>query len=193
MNPDVPGHRPALTLLEVVIALVTLVIAASAILGGVSFAASLSVRDQKRLEGVEVAHRVILQQIEDPEILKGQLKRAEINGRYYAFTLDEEVVRTGDAPTGAAGSKVRYNATRLAETQGDDRIKPLNRLTVRVFEDDDNTGPGGKPAIAELSRYYSWIGGTTDEDDMIKEVSRRFGAQLDRAGLGTPAPSGGKK
>jgi type II secretory pathway pseudopilin PulG len=182
-----PTSRAALTLLEVVLALTTLVIAASALLGGSSFAANLGARDQRRLEATEVAHRLILQHMEDPDFFKGEVKRTEINGRYYAFSLDEDVVSTDDASTGgsAGGSRTKYRANPLATTVGDmERLKQANRLTVRVYPDDDNTGIGQKIALAELTRYYVWIGGVIDEDDVMRETLRRVGKGLDQSGLG---------
>lgn len=177
-----------LTLLEVVLALTTLVIAATALLGGSSFAANLAARDQRRLEATEVAHRLILQHIEEPDFFKGEVKRTEINGRYYAFSLDEDVVSTDDTP-GAQGSKTKYRANPLATTVGDmERLKQANRITVRVYPDDDNTGIGQKIALAELTRYYVWIGGVIDEDNIMRETLRRVGKGLDASGLGNTTP-----
>lgn len=185
-----PRSCPGLTLLEVILALTTLVIAAAALLGGSSFTAGLATRDSRRLEATEVAHRLILQHMEDPNFFDGQPKRTEINGRFYAFTLDEDVVVSDDArlpqaaPREGRRSDVKYRATSLASATGDDRLKASNRLTVRVFPDDDNAGVGKKIALAELTRYYVWIGGAVDEEDVMRETLRRFGKDLDKSGLG---------
>lgn len=188
----VPTRVRGLTLLEVVLALTTLVIAATALLGGSTFAVNLAARDQRRLEATEVAHRLILQHMEDPELFKGQPKRTEINGHFYAFSLDEEVVIAADSPTTAGGGvgadagikKIKYRTGALAEATNEDRIKTSNRLVVRVYPDDDNVGVGQKVALAELTRYFVWIGGAIDEDDVPAELFRRFGATLDQSGLG---------
>lgn len=184
-HPPLRPRRLGLTLLEVVLALATLMIAASALLGGVSFASMLAQRDERTLEATEVAHRLILQHMEDPNFFVGQPKRTEINGRYYAFTLAEEVVTADDRAATAGNGPLKYKAGALADAVGDDRLKGANRLVVRVFPDDDNTGPARKVALAELSRYYIWTTGGIDEDDMLNEVKRRFGATLDQSGLGT--------
>lgn len=190
MTRSHPNSRPALTLLEVILALTTLVIAAAALLGGSSFAAGLSARDVRRLEATEVAHRLILQHLEDPKFFDGQPKRTEINGHFYAFTLDEDVVVSDEprqqvnAPRTSPKSSTKYRAAALASATGEDLLKPTNRLVVRVYPDDDNTGVGQKISLAELTRYYTWIGGVIDEDDIMNQTLRRFGKNLDQSGLG---------
>ncbi|MFM9957140.1 MAG: prepilin-type N-terminal cleavage/methylation domain-containing protein [Phycisphaerales bacterium] len=182
------GRRESagLTLIEVVIALTTLTIAAAALLGGSSFVTTLGARDRARMDAHEIAHRVILQHIEDPGMFTGQVKRAEIAGRYYAFTLDEEVVLSKESVAerpASRGSRVSYSSSSMASLGGDDAIKQLNRLVVRVYPDDDNTGPASKIAAAELVRFYSWFG-AVDEEDVIRETLRRAAQMLDSSGLG---------
>lgn len=172
-----------LTLIEVVVAVATLVIAAGALLGGSSFVSGLAARDRLRVDAAEAAHRVIIQHIEDPNFWRTQPKRVEMGGRYFAFTLEEEVVTAPDQ-AGASG-RVNYATTALASAQTEQALKSLNRLLVRVYPDDDFTGTQGKIAAAEISRCYVWIS-MFDQDDVFGEVGRRFGRQIDQSGLGGP-------
>ncbi len=193
-----PRPRPrGLTLIEVVIALATLVVAAGALLGGSTFIANIAARSQVRLDATEVAHRVLLQHMEDTRFWDTQPKRTELNGRYYAFTLAEEVVladdmsrppsglggTSGGGGAGVNGTRVTYTSNAIGASRSDDRLKPMNRVVVRVYPDDDNTGPAAKIAAAEITRYYMWHG-AFDEEDVLEEVKRRFGAELDQSGLG---------
>ncbi len=177
--------RPGLTLIEVVIATVTLVIASAAVFSGMSFVANLAVRDRKRLEAVEVAHRVILQQMEDPDQLAGQARRTAMGPNYYAFEMDEMLLTEDESGQLQAGKPVKLSTHSFTDASGTDKLKTrLNMLTVRVYEDNDNQGPAGKPPLAELTRIYNWING--DQDSLMQKLQRRFGKELDNASLGAP-------
>lgn len=183
-----PRHaaRLGLTLIEVVVATATLTLTAGAIVGGMNFMAAVSERDRLRLDAIEVAHRMIQQQIEDPSLLSGQIKRAEMNGHYYSFTLQEFVLNSDEDGKITTGGRFKYKSKQSSEATGDERVKgKLNQLVARVYLDDDNTGVGGKAPLAELSRIYNWLRG--DQDNLLRDLTRRFGEQLDKAGLGAPS------
>lgn len=190
--------RRGLTLIEVVVATVTLVLASAAVFGGVTFIASMAARDRSRLGALEVAHRVILQHMEDATVLAGQPLRSEMSGSYYCYVMEEMLIKAEEPGRQAApGTPVTYTAVPLHEAEGTDRIgKPLNLLTVRVYADDDATGPANKPVLAELSRVYNWL--SQDGDTLLDKLKQRFGRELDNAGLANPtgaAPNqgGGRK
>ena len=151
------ASRPALTMIEVVMALATLVIVSGMILGSVTFMEATAARNTTRLEAMEVAHRVIMQYIDEPDDLKQFNQRYQYNQDFYRFEVREEVLQTDDS-TDIPGLTRREGT--LAKDLGTQETfrSLLYQVTVTVYRENPNN-PDDFPIIpdAQLVRLYNPI------------------------------------
>lgn len=144
-------------MIEVVIALATLVTASGMILGAVSFMEGTAARNTARLEAMEVAHRVVMQYIDEPEQLKQFNRRYDYNLHTYYFELTEEVLQV-DENTNIQGL-TRRETQRAEDLSMQDILQSqLQQITVTVYRTDPGS-PDGIAATpdAQLTRLFSPI------------------------------------
>lgn len=162
-----------LTFLEVVVSLAILAGVSSIVLGTVGFLEQAAARDARRLDATEVAHRVIVQYIDDPSWLENQPKRYVYNERPYVFEYLEQYLIDGDEPGGD------LTAVAKAETTAEfNKIaaSAMRVITVTVWLE----GPDGfveDEPLSTLSRTY-WLG--RDERSnigLMQELFEMVGSQ----------------
>jgi type II secretory pathway pseudopilin PulG len=153
--------RRGMTLIEVVVATMTLAVGAAMIAGGLSFSANVSDRNRQRLAAAEVAHRIIITHVRDPRELAGQPERVLFDGRYYAFQLDEEVL-TKEVTEGAGASGLTRRTTRKSSDLSlDEKLNnQLTRITVRVRLDEPSEKP--RPVLATMTRMFNPYAGDAE-------------------------------
>jgi len=182
--------RGGLTFLEVVLAVALLGTASAMILGAISFTELNAERDRLRLEAMEVAHRVVLQHLDDPAELERFDGRYSYNRRVYVFELREEILRQDES--GVTGLVQR--STRLAQdASAEEQLNSqLYVLTVTVYpEAEGDPGRVGGPALAELRRIYNPVAQfARDPDRMIEWVMGALSNQDDEEGDGGEGDAG---
>ncbi len=137
-----------LTFLEVVISLAMLAGVTSVILGAVGFIENAAVRDRMRLDATEVAHRVVIQYIDDPSWLKNQPKRYIYNERPYVFKYEEQYLLDGEEGVAASAE--------TTEDFDDIVASAMRVVTVTVWLEGEGGVVEPEP-LAVLSRTY-WLG-----------------------------------
>lgn len=194
------AHRRAgLTLLEVVISCFTLALATGVIIGGIGFMRGMADRNRLRLDAMEVAHRVVLQHIDDDAALRSQVKRIELNGDYFAYTLNEQVMIDESTDTKGSSSKHTLTGKQIGETDLNEwLISKIYLVQVKVFADNDHTGAAGKTPLAELTRLYNWT--RIDDQTMFKKLTNSMDVRRamenqnlsgNGPGVALPAPTSG--
>lgn len=174
-RPGSGAHRSGLTMLEVVMSTAMLTVAAAMILGGISFGTNLALRESRRLEAMEVAHRIVVTHIRDPRELIGQPKRVRFGDHMYRFEIDEDVLireMTEEAgPIRRSGRKAQdMDFAAMLSAQ-------LFLVRVSVYPDEIPAATGQAP-LAALSRVYTLM--SYDEEDLLDWLTQRMGSQLDR-------------
>lgn len=138
--------RRGLTFLEVVVALVLLTGLAIVVLGSIQMIVRLNERQHLRLEAMEIAHRVVLQYIDDFEFLERQPNRVEHNGEVYVFLAERYIVFPNDG--------VRRPPRRAEAMAFDEQLQTnMQLLLVSVYRE-VNGVPEEQP-LAELERVFS--------------------------------------
>jgi prepilin-type N-terminal cleavage/methylation domain-containing protein len=147
------GAHPGLTLLEVVVALAMVAGMATIVLSTVSLIENAAARERHRVNGVEVAHRTILQLIDNHKFLDGQPQRVEQDGQFYQFDYRVDVLTRED---GLGGEKsTRRRATAAADSNVEDRLRAqIHQITVIVYLEDDRGARALEPC-ARLTRIYN--------------------------------------
>lgn len=167
-TPRRHGVRPGLTFVEVIAAAALLAGLASVILGAVSFMESSFARQRHRLQAMEVAHRVVAQHIDNPELLPDSGVPIQQGRSFYRYTLAEEVLVQEDAGDQQIG---RRTARRKQDLSVEDSFRHmLNKLTIRVYLDDpSNPALDARQPIVALTRLFDPIQGRP-QDVALKEL-----------------------
>ena len=141
--------RGGVTFLEVVFASAMLGIATSGFVAALGAVETLDALSARRLEAHEVAHRVILQFMDDPRSLQEDTPYPLGRG-VYRYIVRKDVLLPEDAES------ERVSIRKTAHTKTLDpiaRIRArLTMVTVEVFEDED--GLRGRDPLATLTRIY---------------------------------------
>lgn len=151
-----PRHR-GLSFLEVVLATAMLAAMAASVLGSISFLQSVIGREKHRLAGTEVAHRVITQYLEDPDLLPDEKLPIQQGDTLYRVAFREEVLTDEAGEEGQPRRKVGRNRDELSPEQQLTGL--LRRVTVSVFLFEPRTLAEAAEPVAELSRTYSYLEG----------------------------------
>lgn len=190
MNHNRVSTRRArgLTFIEVIVAAALLAGLASVVMGAVSFMETAAARERHRLNAMEVAHRIIAQYLDNPDILPDSSLPIQQGDTLYKFTLREEVMVQDE---GADQALRRRTGKLKSQLSPQDQLPALlNRLTVQVFLADagspviDSTRP-----VIELVRMYNPMVG--DEDvilrnllKLVDQVQREEAARESKPGKG---------
>ncbi len=144
-----PTHPAGVTLLEVIVATAMLTMLAGLITGGMSFLDALRVRSLHRLNGVEIAHRVIAGYLDDSSKLGDGSEPDQFGDFFYAWELREEVIELDES------GRARSNVSSQMDAM-DAIPNMLRRVTVRVYLADPRFPDlqTGTP-VAELERVFS--------------------------------------
>jgi hypothetical protein len=176
---------------------------AAMITGAIGFMEQAHLANRLRLDAAEVAHRVIIQQIDDDKLWKQEANRVELNGTVFEFTLNLEVLTKDDsAPEGRA----RRNARATTEVSFNERlVSKLHLITAQVWAvDPPQLGP---EPLASITRVYDILDVQGDElfgriirmqeedlqrqIDAAREQRDRNREQGGNASAPAPAPRGG--
>lgn len=138
--------RRGLTFIEVVVSLVILSGLAVVVLGSIELIANLQERQRHRLEATEIAHRVVLQYIDDFEFLERQPNRIEHNGGVYVFLAERYIVYPNEGVPRPPRRAEEVAFERQLETN-------MQQLLVTVYREVD--GVVESEPLAQLERVFS--------------------------------------
>jgi len=155
-------QRRGLSLLEALLALVVLGAATTIGVGGMGAIQQMNRAQQDRLNGMEVAHRLLLNHMIDPDSLPDTERPIAQGDGVYRYELDENVLEAEDR-----GSRTRRRSRPMREMTGNQRLQAgLVMATVRVYLDNGYGGPDlARGPVAELSRIYDPF--DTDEETIM--------------------------
>ncbi len=168
-----------MTFVEVIVSIGLVAGMASVVLGAVGLMENAARRDRHRLEALEVAHRVILQMVDDPAWLEGQVPRVEHSGSYYVFEVRRDIMVDEEDALGVSGEE---NRSRMSSMSFDDAslnqvvASQVLQVTVRVFLERADGSVGERP-LAELTRVYNPVMGAGNRgiEWMMKLLERDLG------------------
>lgn len=164
------------TLLEVLLAVLVLGAATTIGVGGVGAVQKIAQVEQDKLNAMEVAHRLLLNHMIDPESLPPTEQPIAQGRGVYRYQIEEAVL--DDEDEGA--NRTRRRAQPMDATTGNQRLQAgLVMVTVRVYRD-----AGGRPdlrrgALAELSRIYDPFD-TDEESIMFNQLKALLGVDAPR-------------
>ncbi len=167
--PTVPARAPiarrGVTFLEVVFSAVILAIAAGAITGAFALIERLSLRDDARLAGYEVAHRLILQYMDDPDSLPPEHLPLEMGRFRFRYTIGKEALVEDSAGETGVERREGRNVNNLDMA---DRLRG-RLLLIRVSVNWDQ-GDGLLDEVASLDRVFDPFGDTSDSGQMLRQL-----------------------
>lgn len=196
-----PSAQLGLTFLEVVISLAMVGTIAAMITGAIGFMERAHLANRLRLDAAEVAHRVVIQQIDDDQLWKQEANRVELNGTVFEFDLNLEVLTKDESSSESRG---RRNARATNEVTFNERlVSKLHLVTARVWAVDPPQ-QSAEP-LATITRVYDMLdveGAALfgrivrmQEEDYQRQideaVEQRDRNRQQRSGNAAPAPTGG--
>mgnify|MGYP001177782132 CR=1 FL=1 len=165
-----PHARRGVTFLEVVFSAVILSLAAGAISGAFALIERLSLRDDARLAGYEVAHRLILQFMDDPDSLPPEHLPLEMGKFTFRYTLGKEALVEDQAGETGIERREGQNVNNL-----DMATRLRGRLLLLRVQVNWVRSDGFVDEIASLSRVFDPFGDTTDSLGMLKQLREAAG------------------
>ncbi|TVQ61542.1 MAG: hypothetical protein EA379_06300 [Phycisphaerales bacterium] len=155
------AHAKGVTFLEVVFSAALLSIAATTITSAFTFIERLSLHDEARLGAHEIAHRTLLQFMDDPRSLPPDDVILPLGRFDYRYLLREEIL---------AASQVEGENTTVRHSRHASGVSLIERfqarlalITVDVYLDED--GRRGPRPIATLSRIYDPMASFDDDPE----------------------------
>jgi hypothetical protein len=158
------------TFLEVVFSAVILSLAAGAISGAFALIERLSLRDDARLAGYEVAHRLILQFMDDPDSLPPEHLPLEMGKFTFRYTLGKEALVEDEAGESGVERREGRNVNNL-----DMAARLKGRLLLLRVQVNWVRSDGYVDEIASLSRVFDPFGNATDSKAMIRQLIEAVG------------------
>lgn len=214
-SPRAARASAGVTFLEVVFAAAMLGAAAAAITSAFSTITRFTAREDVRLSANEVAHRLILQFLDDPSTLHPDTDVFPMGKSRFRYLVNKQVLVPEEF--GVAEDVTKTGARAAVSTTFADKLKArLLMVTVEVYED-RGARPTGEP-MASISRIYNPLSNAEDDQDaflnhvidlvgddpalkgLFEQLKQSGGLRPKSAAPGanqpapTPAPSGsGKK
>lgn len=197
------GRHRGLTFIEVALAVALLAGLASVIATSYDTIARLNTREQDRLFATEVAHRLILNYLLDPTSLPSEGERIPYSSDYFfEHELTEEMLiedqseaaRSGSRRTGRADRGARSSGAADAREASVMNLRPvsakqlsqnerlgagLKMVTIRVYRPRQFGEPRERTPLATLSRIYSPISQSQDENVLIRQVQELLGQNIE--------------
>jgi len=166
--------RRGFTFLEIVLSAAMLSLSAAALIGALDSARRISQQQKHRLDAVEVAHRLILNYLLDPESLPRDGQRIEQGRHEYRHVLHEEILVEDEDASDQALAVRRARPQR--DTGRNARLASgLKRITIEVYHYRKLRPSDDRPLVT-LSRIYNPLIG--DEDVLIRQVQDLMGQQF---------------
>ena len=174
--------RAGLTFVEVIVCVGIVAGAAGLVFGTVGFLERVALHNRDRLNGTEVAHRVILQWIDDSESLRSQVHRVEYDGRMYQFDVWEEVLleESGLEAGSSHRSSQRRSSVKADSVAVEDRLNAqIHQIFVQVFLQLPDGSRSALPVATLVRSYNPMMGlGGRGMAYMLKRLEESWGRRL---------------
>lgn len=175
---------PALTLLEVVLAVVILGLVTAAITGAISAIESMNAHSRQTVAAYEIAHRLVLTWLDDDRRMPTETLPLDYGPYRFMWDKDE------------AGIRMNINEAQKANsTSTPQALNRFRLFTVNVYmAEGEGLQPYKGPLLASISRMYDPA--APRNPDSMKTISdpEKLGKLLQTiTGQDIPLPSGGGK
>jgi hypothetical protein len=174
--------RAGLTFVEVIVSVGIVAGAAVLAFGTIGFLEKVASHNIDRVNGAEVAHRVILQWIDDFQWLRNQDHRVEMGGRFYQFDVWEEVLAAESAEVAGTARRAsqRRTSVRADTVTADERFQAqIHQITVQVFAELPDRSRAPVPVARLVRSYNPMMGlGGRGMDYMLKTLEESWGRRV---------------
>lgn len=183
--------RRGVTMIEVVLAVALLSSVAAIVATAYDGVTRLNDRQKHRIYAAEVAHRLILNYLLDPKSLPDAGERIPYGeDNLYRHELDEEILIEEEG--GEDNVDLRRS---VPEAQLDDDARlgaGLKMITVRIYHLEDRGFADVQEPLASVTRIYSPIDASRDEDILLRQVEQLLGRPVELPSS-SPASGGARR
>ena len=184
-RPSPHAPRRALTLIETVAAVVLLSILAAGVLGALSSIIAQQVRQQRRLQAVELANRLMLQYLDDPTTMPSRTSPVAYGRERFRWEINETPTRLVHAVADVAAERQQRSALVV------DRIKAVS---LRVWLSEESGGSFQFDPIyptATLTRLVDPVAGLYRNPDTMDAILKDDARKRELLALLMPTEAGG--
>lgn len=182
------GARGGLTFIEVVVSLLVVSGLATVIFGAIGFVETAAAMDARRVKAHEIAHRIVIQMVDDENWIEGQPRRVNLGDDYFVFEVSDAYITREteiDPETGQDRFTSRTRTRSAEEMTGEERLtSQLRIITVSVWwERPDRTIEPER--MAAISRVYNPLDTPNDARAlqwMTEQLSAGMGGDRDERG-----------
>lgn len=182
IRPTATRAAQGLTLVEVIVAMVLVSIMGAMISASITQIARTHTISEKHRNALEVAHRIILSYIDDPDFALQNSRVTSLNDLHYEFEIQVDLLILPEDRFAQEGQtkQIRPRYRPLRETTADEQLSSkLQRVTVRVFaHDPQKPGASRGAALASVSRIFNPLRSNDPQRAMIRAI-RMMSPQLD--------------
>lgn len=168
--------RRGLTFIEVVVALATLSVFGALVLGSIGHLTAMAERNKQRLQGMELAHRVVVQFLDNQELVPEPDQYIWQGDTRYRVEIEETVLDlvASEIQGLSEGAERAFEDVSLQE-----RVQQMHKVKVSVYRWEPSNAFEAEVPVAELTRlYYPFL----QDEDWIQEwlldlIAERTGAR----------------
>lgn len=168
-------RRRGLTFIEVVVALAMLATFATLVVGSIGYLVQLEEREKHRLQAIELAHRVIIQYLDDSSQTPDPDQFVWQGDTKYRVDTEETILVQETSDIEGLSQGTAFGVGDVEITQ---RVQSMHKLTVRVYLYEPTAlFPPDVPVIELARHYYPFL---QDEEWaqewLLRLISERTGA-----------------
>lgn len=143
--------RRGLTFIEVVVALAMLSVFATLVLGSIGFVTSLTERGESRLQAMELAHRVVVQYLDDKDLVPAPDQFVWQGNTQYRVEIEESILQQESTTIEGLSEGTTLDVQDVDLQQ---RVQSMHKLTIAVFLWEPRTAFEANVPVVELTRHY---------------------------------------
>ena len=174
--------RRGLTFIEVVMSVAMLSVFAALVTGSIGFLTVNAERDKQRLQATELAHRVIVQYLDNKALVPKPDQYIPQGDTLYRVEIEETLL---DLEESDIEGLSRGSSIDLSDVNVQDRVQSMHMLSVQVYKyEPANEQEAYTPVITLTRQYYPFL----QDEDWIRSWILNLIAE--QAGGGVPATGG---
>ena len=143
--------RRGLTFIEVVVSLAMLSVFASLVLGSIGYLSRMTERSTDRLQAMELAHRVVVQYLDDQNLVPEPDQYIWQGDTRYRVEIEEKVLQQESTTVEGLSQGTSLD---IGDVNLQQRVQSMHELSVSVYRWEPRTPREANVPVVQLTRHY---------------------------------------
>jgi len=144
--------RRGLTFIEVVVSLAMLSVFASLVLGSIGYLSQMTERSTNRLQAMELAHRVVVQYLDDQDLVPDPDQYVWQGDARYRVDIEEMILQQESTTVEGLSQGTSLD---IEDVNLQQRVQSMHELTVSVYRWEPRNQREANVPVVRLTRHYS--------------------------------------